>query len=129
MHHLRVVVANAFVHVTLAVLLRRCPRNLRILRDKGSLELFDLFSVFDNLTLNLWDHILARLWDILLGRIVRKDFVRVHAIKRGSWDLGPALQLRWQVPHLKFIELTLELQLFLLGDRPTDIVVVYLLLS
>ena len=120
-----------FLHVSVPFLLRGRSWNL-LIEYKGLLKLFNLLVIFDNLTLDLRHDVLATLWnDVLLLRLLgwvvdgRRLLI---CIERGPWDLGSALHLRGQIT-IDLSELVLDLLLLFLGDWPTNVVIVNVLLS
>ena len=119
----------ALLYVPILVFLGRRTRNFTVFGNEGCLELLYLLVVFHFLALNLGHNFLSIHGNILLHHARRSvDGVRFFAVKGRSWDLGPALHLRGQVPRLELSKLVLNLLLFFLCNWTTNIIVIDVLL-
>ncbi len=116
---------SSLLHVSPLVFLRGRPWYLAIFGHEGRFELFNLLIVLDKFTFDLWYELFLALGNVLLLGL-RGYFA---AVKGRAGDFGSALQLRRQVSVLKLLELVLNLLCLFLGDRPTIIVIVNILLS
>ena len=116
-------------HVTIAILLRGCARDLTFFRDKRLFKFFNLLVILHDFTFDFRNNVLARLRYILLGTIIHVvKWVWFFTLERRSWNLWSTLHFRWQVSSLKFSKLVLELLLFFLGYRAAHVVIVDVLL-
>ena len=122
---------SALFHVSSLVFLRGCSGNLFVFGDEGSFEFFNLLSVLDWLSFDLWNELLIILWNILLlsSTLGVIDWLNFTAIKWCSWDLRSALKLRRQISLLKLLELVLNLLLSFSRDRSAFVVVINILLG